>query len=315
MSGQLSDGSVEVSLNVRVSDQNCNLSFRSATCALAYAMIRNNMTAVDALTQFRQHRDVRPNDGFMEQLVALDNDLRAHREIGQDKKIVLSGKNTAYGMMAMTSWYDCCSKMTSIITRDVKSKYTVVLRALLILDSLGLNDHKLLPQAWNFEFWTKPVTEEEIGLPLVKLGEPCPITVTQTHSMISSRRSSRVLSRRSSKKSVASRISSKSRISSRSVSRHSSFRTADVEGGEDWEWVWEDEEEEEEDINENHENVDPQPQIPNPLTEERLLEVKDILEKPEEKWRILWQSIRNCDSPSSVSSSIRFVKNSISFMQ
>ena len=54
---------------------------RSSTCVLAYLMMRQNMTAVEALTEVRRHREVRPNDGFLRQLADLDNKLR--RERGQ----------------------------------------------------------------------------------------------------------------------------------------------------------------------------------------------------------------------------------------
>jgi len=54
---------------------------RSSTCVLAYLMIRQNMTAIDALTVVRRHREIRPNDGFLKQLADLDNELR--RERGQ----------------------------------------------------------------------------------------------------------------------------------------------------------------------------------------------------------------------------------------
>ena len=56
---------------------------RSSTCVLAYLMLRQNMTAVEALTEVRRHREVRPNDGFLRQLADLDNKLR--RERGQLK--------------------------------------------------------------------------------------------------------------------------------------------------------------------------------------------------------------------------------------
>jgi len=52
---------------------------RSSTCVLAYLMLRQNMTAVQALTQVRKQRDVRPNDGFLQQLADLDNVLRQER--------------------------------------------------------------------------------------------------------------------------------------------------------------------------------------------------------------------------------------------
>lgn len=61
---------------------NCMMGMsRSSTCVLAYLMLRQNMTAVEALTEVRKHRDVRPNDGFLRQLADLDNKLR--RERGQ----------------------------------------------------------------------------------------------------------------------------------------------------------------------------------------------------------------------------------------
>ena len=54
---------------------------RSSTVVLAYLMLRKNMTAMDALTVVRRHREVCPNDGFLQQLAELDNKLR--RERGQ----------------------------------------------------------------------------------------------------------------------------------------------------------------------------------------------------------------------------------------
>ncbi|XP_033209512.1 dual specificity protein phosphatase 13-like [Belonocnema kinseyi] len=52
---------------------------RSATCVLAYLMIKKNMLAVDALKTVREHRDIHPNEGFLEQLATLDNQLRRSR--------------------------------------------------------------------------------------------------------------------------------------------------------------------------------------------------------------------------------------------
>ncbi|XP_014476418.1 PREDICTED: dual specificity protein phosphatase 3-like [Dinoponera quadriceps] len=49
---------------------------RSATCVLAYLMIKKKMLAVDALRMIRVCRDVHPNAGFLEQLARLDNRLR-----------------------------------------------------------------------------------------------------------------------------------------------------------------------------------------------------------------------------------------------
>ena len=52
-------------------------------------MLRQNMTAVEALTEVRRHREVRPNDGFLRQLADLDNKLR--RERGQLKLLSSGG--------------------------------------------------------------------------------------------------------------------------------------------------------------------------------------------------------------------------------
>lgn len=52
---------------------------RSATCVLAYLMIKKDMLAVDALHLIRTIRDVRPNKGFLWQLAQLDNKLRRQR--------------------------------------------------------------------------------------------------------------------------------------------------------------------------------------------------------------------------------------------
>lgn len=49
---------------------------RSATCVLAYLMIAKRMTAAEAVRTVRMHRDIRPNDGFLNQLAELDNKLR-----------------------------------------------------------------------------------------------------------------------------------------------------------------------------------------------------------------------------------------------
>ncbi|XP_077282553.1 uncharacterized protein LOC143908674 isoform X3 [Temnothorax americanus] len=52
---------------------------RSATCVLAYLMIKIDMLAVDAMHLIRTNRDVRPNKGFLWQLAQLDNKLRRQR--------------------------------------------------------------------------------------------------------------------------------------------------------------------------------------------------------------------------------------------
>ena len=69
---------------------------RSSAAVLAYLMLRQQKTAVEALIevrdsilwifqysscllQVRRNRDVRPNDGFLRQLAELDNKLRKER--------------------------------------------------------------------------------------------------------------------------------------------------------------------------------------------------------------------------------------------
>lgn len=50
---------------------------RSATLAIGFLMLRRGMTVEQALTQVREHRGVRPNNGFLHQLIQLDNKIRA----------------------------------------------------------------------------------------------------------------------------------------------------------------------------------------------------------------------------------------------
>lgn len=52
---------------------------RSATCALAYLMISKRMSAAEAIKTVRMHRDIRPNEGFVQQLADLDNELKRER--------------------------------------------------------------------------------------------------------------------------------------------------------------------------------------------------------------------------------------------
>lgn len=54
---------------------------RSATIVLAFLMIFENMTLVDAIQTVQAHRDICPNSGFLRQLQVLDNRLR--RETGR----------------------------------------------------------------------------------------------------------------------------------------------------------------------------------------------------------------------------------------
>ena len=257
---------------------NCQMGVsRSSSCAMAFLLIKRGLAAVDVLTRMRQMRDVRPNDGFLEQLVQLDNDLRKSRELGTEPSIKLS----------------------------------------------TLEDYELLPKEWNNEFWTRPMTEEEVGCPLVPLGEPRPLSLQQQQqssvqnsqctSYQASRLSSRVLSRRSSKKSQNSRRSSKS---SRSISRHSSFKhSGNQQNNGSYNSSVNNISDEINSEDEDKENEGAGAMAPSPLTAEKLEQVKGIIEGPEERWRILWQRDRKslggtngptCDSPtSSLSSSLR----------
>ena len=99
---------------------------------MSYLMIHSGMTAREALTLIRRSRDVRPNDGFLQQLLGLDTDLRTEREELGDRLLVLATKE----------------------------------------------DLPRLPKPWNYEFFVKEVSEEEVGSPLVNLGQPCPLRLS-----------------------------------------------------------------------------------------------------------------------------------------
>ena len=53
---------------------------RSATLFLAYLMISENMTLVDAIEQVKKHRRIIPNWGFLKQLRELDMQLVDRRK-------------------------------------------------------------------------------------------------------------------------------------------------------------------------------------------------------------------------------------------
>ncbi|XP_029504571.1 dual specificity protein phosphatase 26 isoform X2 [Oncorhynchus nerka] len=53
---------------------------RSATLVLAYLMIRQNLTLVEAIKAVKDHRGVIPNRGFLRQLNGLDSILRDNRK-------------------------------------------------------------------------------------------------------------------------------------------------------------------------------------------------------------------------------------------
>ncbi|CAL8104027.1 unnamed protein product [Orchesella dallaii] len=54
---------------------------RAPTFAMAYLMMRKNMSALEAVKAVRSKRMVFPNDGFLRQLVEMDERLRKEREI------------------------------------------------------------------------------------------------------------------------------------------------------------------------------------------------------------------------------------------
>lgn len=47
---------------------------RSATIAIAYLIIKKGFRAKEAVEKVKKARDIRPNNGFLKQLVQLDND-------------------------------------------------------------------------------------------------------------------------------------------------------------------------------------------------------------------------------------------------
>ena len=48
---------------------------RSATVVLAFLMMHHNMELSEVLAQVKTRRDIRPNNGFLKQLVTLENTL------------------------------------------------------------------------------------------------------------------------------------------------------------------------------------------------------------------------------------------------
>lgn len=54
---------------------------RSATCGIAYLMICEEMSAVQACQTIKAKHVCRPNDGFLQQLVDLDNQLKGKKRL------------------------------------------------------------------------------------------------------------------------------------------------------------------------------------------------------------------------------------------
>lgn len=55
---------------------------RSSTLVLAYMMIHENMTLVDAIKAVSMKRNISPNEGFLEQLRQLDKKLHCQGSLG-----------------------------------------------------------------------------------------------------------------------------------------------------------------------------------------------------------------------------------------
>src|SRR5262249_24677286 len=50
---------------------------RSATITLSYLMIKRGLTLKEAVSQVRRHREIRPNDGFLRQLIDLEYKIKS----------------------------------------------------------------------------------------------------------------------------------------------------------------------------------------------------------------------------------------------
>lgn len=66
---------------------------RSSTIVIAFLMIKRGYTAENALRLVRSKRFVLPNDGFLEQLAALDLRLADRRSLEGDESFVENEKN------------------------------------------------------------------------------------------------------------------------------------------------------------------------------------------------------------------------------
>lgn len=178
-----------------------------------------------------------------------------------------------------------------------------------------LEDRNRLPLSWHTEFWVPgEVTEEDVGFPLVPMGQSQLILDQKSTSLSrrSSGKSSRTTSKRNSfRAGICSRRRERnsvsrygrvnllflgiflelfksllsiqptvfSRCSSIKRSRPTSICLSESADSE-WDWVWETDEEDEE-------ISGPEIVIEEPEVTQNLEEVKYIIAKPEEKWRRL----------------------------
>ena len=196
---------------------NCQMGVsRSASCAMAYLMIHKSFTAVEALTLIRKSRDCRPNDGFLSQLINLDNQLRLEREHSLSKSLKLSTLQDRYRLPL--SWHQ-----EFWIPSEVSE------------EELGFT---LVP----------------MGQSLISVKSTCSSRIST--SVKSSRSSSKRNSFRAGLKDtrVSSRGSSFKRSRPTSISLSIKSTKSEHEVGEDtnseWEWVWETDEEEAPDTDE-----------------------------------------------------------------
>lgn len=67
---------------------------RSATCVLAYLMIKRAMTAQDAVRLVRSRRQIIPNDGFLKQLCQLNDQLAVKRDVERNRERLMRGYGT-----------------------------------------------------------------------------------------------------------------------------------------------------------------------------------------------------------------------------
>lgn len=64
---------------------------RSATCVLAYLMIKKGMTAQEAMRIVRSRREIIPNDGFLKQLCQLNDQLAIKRDVERNRERLMRG--------------------------------------------------------------------------------------------------------------------------------------------------------------------------------------------------------------------------------
>ena len=89
--------------------------------------------------------------------------------------------------------------LTLLICLDTDLRMEREMEAERLITLSTKEDLPSLPKPWNFEFFTKDVTEEEVGSPLVSVGQPCPLRLSGFSSLNDTPSCSNSLSRRSSR--------------------------------------------------------------------------------------------------------------------